>query len=139
MRRALAALAVCYWLAYNMWWNWNGLDLRTGLPLQICDFNGLVAPLALMTGWRWARAALYFWTARDTASLYSAGTDGRTGLVGVLGVLGRAHDHRRLRRVRYRRAGFSPGLERSGRAVAVSAVYVALVVPINLWLGSNYG
>ena len=24
------------------WWNWHGLDLRTGLPLQICDVNGLI-------------------------------------------------------------------------------------------------
>jgi hypothetical integral membrane protein (TIGR02206 family) len=70
LRRALAVLAIGYWLAYNIWWNWNGLDLRTGLPLQLCDFNGLVAPLALLTGWRWARAALYFWTVALTSQAF---------------------------------------------------------------------
>ncbi len=53
-------LAVCYWLAYNIWWNWHGLDPRVGLPLHICDVSGPMAPLALLTGWRWARATLYF-------------------------------------------------------------------------------
>ncbi len=48
LRWTLAALAVCYWLAYNIWWNWHGVDLRTGLPLQICDFNGLMAPPAAL-------------------------------------------------------------------------------------------
>ncbi|HEX8829066.1 MAG TPA: hypothetical protein VF778_13250, partial [Xanthobacteraceae bacterium] len=60
LRRTLCAAAVGYWLAYNIWWNWHGLDLRAGLPLHICDVNGLIAPLALLTGWRWARATLYF-------------------------------------------------------------------------------
>lgn len=31
------------------------------LPLQICDIAGMVAPLALLTGWRPLRAVLYFW------------------------------------------------------------------------------
>ena len=35
--------------------------------------------------------------------------------------------------------GFRPGWSDLGRAVAVSAVYVAVVVPINLGLGANYG
>ena len=60
LRRSLAALAACYWVAYNIWWNWHGLDARNGLPLQICDLNGLIAPLALLSGWRLARASLYF-------------------------------------------------------------------------------
>jgi hypothetical protein len=70
LRRALAALVVCYWLADSIWWNWNGLDLLNGLPLQLCDVNGLIAPLALVTGWRWARAALYFWTAALTVQAF---------------------------------------------------------------------
>ena len=100
LRRTLAALAVCYWLAYNTWWNWHGLDLRTGLPLHICDVNGLIAPLALLTGWRWARATLYFWTSALTLQAFiQPALDRRTGFAGVLGVLDRAHDHRRLRRL----------------------------------------
>src|SRR3979490_2425800 len=62
LRRSWAGFALCYWFAYIVWWNWNGLVLDGGLPLRRCDFNGLVAPLALLTLNRWVRATLYFWS-----------------------------------------------------------------------------
>ena len=49
----------------------------------------------------------------DAAGVHAAGADRRTGFAGVLGVLDRAHDHRRLRRLRPRRVGLSSKLERS--------------------------
>jgi hypothetical integral membrane protein (TIGR02206 family) len=140
LRRMLAALAVCYWLAYNIWWNWHGLDLRTGLPLQICDLNGLVAPLALITGWRWARATLYFWASALTlqAFIQPALTAGPALL--VFWAFWMAHTIIAACAV-YDLAvlGFRPSWNGLGRALAVSAAYVALIMPINLWLGSNYG
>jgi hypothetical integral membrane protein (TIGR02206 family) len=140
LRRALAAFAVCYWLAYNIWWNWNGLDWRNGLPLQLCDFNGLVAPLALITGWRWARAALYFWTAALTlqAFIQPALTAGPASP--VFWTFWTAHTIIAACAV-YDVVvlGFRPGWGDLARAIAVSAVYVAIVVPVNLALGSNYG
>jgi hypothetical integral membrane protein (TIGR02206 family) len=140
LRRALAAFAVCYWVAYNIWWNWNGLDLRTGLPLQLCDFNGLVAPLALMTGWRWARAALYFWTVALTSQAFiqPALTSGPATL--VFWAFWTAHTIIAACAV-YDIAvlGFRPGWRDLGRALVVSAAYVALVAPVNQWLGSDYG
>jgi hypothetical integral membrane protein (TIGR02206 family) len=60
-RIALAVAGLAYWIAYNTWWNWHGIDLRTGLPLQACDVSGLVAPVALLTASRPLRAMLYFW------------------------------------------------------------------------------
>ncbi len=140
LRRALAALAICYWLAYNIWWNWNGLDLRTGLPLQICDLNGLVAPLALMTGRRWARATLYFWTAALTlqAFVQPALTAGPASP--LFWAFWTAHTIIAACAV-YDIAvlGFRPSWPDLGRALTVSAAYVALIAPLNLWLGSNYG
>ncbi len=35
--------------------------------------------------------------------------------------------------------GFRPSWRDLGRAVAVSAVYVAFVAPLDVWLGANYG
>jgi hypothetical integral membrane protein (TIGR02206 family) len=60
-RVALAVIALAYWVAYNTWWNWHGIDLRGGLPLQACDISGLLAPFALLTQSRPLRATLYFW------------------------------------------------------------------------------
>jgi len=145
-RRMLVALAVCYWLAYNAWWNWHGLDLRTGLPLHICDVNGLLAPLALLTGWRWARATLYFWTSALTlrAFIQPALAAGPASLVfwvfWVFWAFWTAHTIIAACAV-YDLAvlGFRPGWNDLGYALIVSAAYVALIVPVNLWLGSDYG
>ncbi len=140
LRRSLAALAVCYWLAYNIWWNWHGLDPRTGLPLQICDINGLMAPLALLSGWRFARATLYFWTAALTlqAFIQPALTAGPASL--IFWAFWTAHTLIAACAV-YDIAvlGYRPSWTDLGRALIVSAGYVAVVVPINLWLASNYG
>ena len=62
LRKPWAVFALIYWFVYIIWWNWNGLDIDGGLPLHLCDFNAMVAPLALLTMNRWARATLYFWT-----------------------------------------------------------------------------
>jgi len=140
LRRALVAFAVCYWIAYNVWWNWHGLDPRTGLPLQICDVNGLLAPLVLLTRWRWAQATLYFWTAALTlqAFVQPALKDGPASpifwafWIAHTIIFGCAvYDIVVL--------GFRPSWRDLGRAVAASAVYVAVVSPLDVWLGANYG
>ena len=140
LRGGLAALAVCYWLAYTTWWNWHGLEPRTGLPLQVCDVNGLIAPLALMSGWRYVRATLYFWTAALTlqAFIQPALTAGPASL--VFWAFWVAHSLIAACAV-YDIVvlGYRPCWSDLGRALIVSAGYVALVVPINAWLGSNYG
>ncbi len=140
LRRALAALAVAYWLAYNIWWNWNGLDLRTGLPLQVCDVNGLIAPLALLTQWRSARATLYFWTAALTlqAFIQPALTLGPASL--VFWAFWTAHTLIAACAV-YDIAvlGFRPNWGDLRRALAASAAYVAVVVPVNALTGGDYG
>jgi hypothetical integral membrane protein (TIGR02206 family) len=140
LRGGLAALAVVYWLAYNIWWNRHGLDPRTGLPLQLCDVNGLLAPLVLLSGWRAARATLYFWTAALTlqAFIQPALTAGPASLVfwafwtaHTLIAACAVYDIVVL--------GYRPCWRDLGRALVVSGGYVALVVPVNHWLGSNYG
>jgi hypothetical integral membrane protein (TIGR02206 family) len=140
LRRTLVAFAVVYWLAYNIWWNWHGLDTRNGLPLQLCDFNGLMAPLALATGWRWARATLYFWTAALTAQAFIQPelAEGPASLVFWAFWLGHTviavcavYDVVVL--------GFRPGWRDFGYAFIASIVYVALILPVDLWLGANYG
>jgi hypothetical integral membrane protein (TIGR02206 family) len=139
LRRGLAGTAVCYWIAYNTWWNWHGIDLRTGLPLQICDINGLIAPLALLTGWRWARATLYFWTAALTvqAFIQPALTEGPAFL--VFWAFWAAHTIIMACAV-YDLAmlGFRPGWADLGRATIAITVYAACIVPLDLWLGADY-
>jgi len=140
LRRIIAAVALAYWVAYNIWWNRHGIDWTGGLPLHICDFNGLIAPLALLTRWRWLRATLYFWTAALTlqAFIQPALSLGPASMVFWAFWIGHSliaicavYDVVVL--------GFRPSWGDFGRAVAVSLIYVAFVVPIDLLLGANYG
>jgi hypothetical integral membrane protein (TIGR02206 family) len=140
LRQTLAAVAVAYWLAYNIWWNWHDIAWRTGLPLQLCSVNGLMAPLALLAGWRWARATVYFWTAALTlqAFIQPALTAGPASPVfwtfwsaHTLIAACAVYDVVVL--------GFRPGCADLGRALAVSVAYVAVAAPVNHWLGSDYG
>jgi hypothetical integral membrane protein (TIGR02206 family) len=140
LRKPWAVFALIYWFVYIIWWNWDGLDIDGGLPLHLCDFNTLVAPLALLTLNRWARATLYFWT--FTLSLQAF-------IQPVLAV-GPAHlpfwsfwtGHTIIMASAvYDVAvmGFRPDWRDVGRVLVVSLAYVALVTPINLTLGTNYG
>jgi hypothetical integral membrane protein (TIGR02206 family) len=140
LRYGLAAFAVGVWLAYNIWWNWRGIDWQSGLPLQLCDINGLMAPFALVSGRRFARATLYFWTAALTvqAFIQPALIDGPAHVLfwafwlshtviaacAVYDVVVR---------------GFRPTWRDLGCAVIASLVYAAVIVPVDLWLGADYG
>jgi hypothetical integral membrane protein (TIGR02206 family) len=139
-RNALAILALGYWLAYLVWWNWSALDVYAGLPLHLCDFNGLVAPFALLTRNRWLRAALYFWTftltlqafvqpelhAGPALPAFWAFWAGHTIIVSLA-----VYDLAVL--------GFRPDWSDVGRVLVLSLAYVALVMPLDLTLGANYG
>jgi hypothetical integral membrane protein (TIGR02206 family) len=139
-RRALAILALVYWVAYNTWWNWDGLDLRTGLPLQACDICGLVAPFALLTRNRWLRATLYFWAFAfaTQAFIQPTLTDGPTHVVfwafwaAHLAILSCAvYDLAVL--------GFRPDWSDFVRAAIVALAWGAVALSADLLLGANYG
>ena len=140
IRWSIAIFAICYWVSDKAWWNWNGVHLLNGLPLQVCDLNGLVAPLALLTLNRWLRATLYFWTFVLTVQAFiqpdlAAGPAllgfwafwaGHTVVTACA-----AWDLAALQ--------FRPGWPDLRRAYIVSAIYIAVIMPVNLWLDSNYG
>jgi hypothetical integral membrane protein (TIGR02206 family) len=139
LRKAMAAFAMAVWAIYNTTWNWNGIDPRSGLPLHICDLGGLLAPFALLTLNRWLRATLYFWaTALTTqAFIQPTLTYGPTSFffwcfwIAHTIIFGFAiYDLAVLR--------FRPDWSDFGRASAVTLGYLAVIMPINIWLGANY-
>jgi hypothetical integral membrane protein (TIGR02206 family) len=140
LRRSWVIFALCYWFAYILWWNWNGLDVYGGLPLHLCDFNGIVAPLALLTLNRWFRATLYFWSFTLTLQAF----------VQPMLSIGPAHlsfwafwaGHTIIMASAVYDVAvldFRPDWRDLGRVLIVSLAYVAVVTPINLELGTNYG
>lgn len=139
-RRALGVFGLAYWLSYNIWWNWHGLDPATGLPLQICDVNGVIAPLALLTLDRSLRATLYFWAfALSTQAFIQPALQfgPATPLYWWFWaqhtiILGYAvFDVAVL--------GFRPDWRDLLRACGSGAIYLAVVVPVDLALNADYG
>ena len=140
VRQALAIFALAYWIAYNTWWNWNGLDLRTGLPLQACDVSGLLAPFALLTLNRWLRATLYFWAFAfaTMAFIQPTLTEGPAHVVfwafwiAHLTILACAvYDLAAL--------GFRPDWRDLARAAVVAVAWAAVALSVDVLLGANYG
>src|SRR5215469_10924365 len=140
VRQALAAFALAYWIIYNTWWNWDGLDLATGLPLQACDVSGFVAPFALLTLNRWLRATLYFWAVAfaTQAFIQPTLTQGPAHLVfwffwaAHTIIIGCAiYDLAVL--------GFRPNWGDFARASLVAIGWGALALAVDIQLGANYG
>lgn len=140
LRQAMAVFAIAMWAAYNIAWNWNGIDARTGLPLHICDLGGLLAPAAMLTLNRWLRATLYFWAIALTSQAFIQPTltYGPTSFlfwcfwIAHTIIFGYAiYDLTVLR--------FRPDWGDFGRASLVTLGYLAVIMPIDIWLGANYG
>jgi hypothetical integral membrane protein (TIGR02206 family) len=140
LRRALGIFGIAYWVSYNVWWNRHGLILPSGLPLHICDLNGLIAPLALVTLNRWLRATAYFWTFALTTQAFLQPTL-ITGPAGAMFWWFWAQHTIILSCAVYDLAvlGFRPNWRDLGRAYVVSAIYLAAVIPVNFALDANFG
>ena len=140
LRRTLGLFGLVYWLSYNVWWNWHGIDFAGGLPLQICDVNGVIAPLALLTQHRWLRATLYYWAFALSiqAFIQPALQAGPANLIfywfwaqHTIILAYAVYDLAVLH--------FRPQWRDLLRCYAVSAVYLAVVVPLNALLHADYG
>jgi hypothetical integral membrane protein (TIGR02206 family) len=138
-RRALAAVALGVWVLSYVWLNWAAIDPKA-LPLHVCGLMGVVAPLALLTGNRWLRAAMYFCTFTLTIQAFIQPIlvlgpvtleFWRFWLLHSLILCCAVYDLVVLR--------FRPGWSDVARACVMSAGYVALIVPVNLMIGTNYG
>jgi len=140
LRRALGVFGLVYWLAYNLWWNRNGLQLATGLPLHICDINGVIAPLALMTLNRSLRAILYFWAFALTTQAFIQPALQFGPATPVFWffwaqhtiILGYAVFDLAV-------LGFRPAWGDLGRAYGAGALYLAAIVPLDVALDADYG
>jgi hypothetical integral membrane protein (TIGR02206 family) len=138
--RAIGIFGLAYWVSYNVWWMRHARDLAVALPLHICDLNGVIAPLMLLTGNRWLRATCYFWTFALTTQAFiqpelvfgPSRVEFWWFWVQHTIILGCAV-------VDILVLGFRPDWRDLGRAYAASAIYILAVVPVNALLRSNYG
>jgi hypothetical integral membrane protein (TIGR02206 family) len=140
LRHALGIFGLVYWFSYNLWWNRHGIDFAGGLPLQICDVNGVIAPLALFTQHRWLRATLYYWAfaLSSQAFIQPALQAGPANPIfywfwaqHTIILAYAVYDLVVLQ--------FRPQWRDLMRCYVVGAIYLAVVVPLNFALHSDYG
>ncbi len=143
--RTLAFANIAVWLAAHGWWQLpERFDPVTTLPLQMCHLTSLIASAVLLTRHdtqhRALRAILYFWAfslctqAMITPSLVEPPSSpvfwsfwflhGFVMLTAIYDIVVN---------------GFRPTWRDYRTACVASASYVAVVLPINLMLGANYG
>jgi hypothetical integral membrane protein (TIGR02206 family) len=140
LRRALGIFGLAYWLSYNVWWNRHGIDFANGLPLQICDVNGVIAPLVLLTQRRFMRATLYYWAfALSTQAFIQPAL--QVGAANPIFYWFWAQHTLILAYAVYDLAvlRFRPQWRDLMRCYAIGALYLAVVVPLNFILGADYG
>jgi hypothetical integral membrane protein (TIGR02206 family) len=140
LRRTLGIFGITYWVfSYAILWYRSGLDLPSGLPLHVCELNGLIAPLALLTLNRWLRATAYFWTFALSTQAFIQPTL-TTGPAGAFFWWFWAQHTIVLACAVYDLAviGFHPNWQDLWRVYVVSALYLAIVIPLNLEFGMNF-
>ena len=139
--RLLGVAAVLVWLLTTLvQFLPRYYDRASSLPLHLCDFTIVAVPLALLACWRPARAITYFWgIGLSTQGLITPDLqDGPAGLrfwtfwaahfvivcAALYDVIAR---------------GYRPTWRDCRTAIAAGLVYVALVLPLDLATGWNYG
>ena len=137
----LAYANVAVWLAAHGWWQLpTRFDAVTTLPLQMCHITSLIASAVLLTQHRTLRAILYFWAfalctqAMITPSIVEPPSSPvfwsfwfLHGFVMMTAIYDIAVN------------GFRPTWRDYRTACIASAGYVAVMLPIDMLLGANYG
>lgn len=137
----LAFANIAVWIAAHGWWQMpERFDPATTLPLQMCHITSLIASAVLLTRNDALRAVLYFWSfalctqAMITPSLVDPPASPvfwsfwfLHGFVMMTAIYDIAVN------------GFRPAWRDYRIACAASLIYVAVVLPVDLALGANYG
>jgi len=141
LRMPLCLAAIGVWLGIQAWSFWPSVyDPTWSWPLHICDLAAIIAPLALLTRWRLLRTALYFWgiglttqgfftpviTVGPESIMYWLFWANHTIVVGLAVydlVVG----------------GYRPRFSDVLAGVGLTGLWVAVVLPIDLAWGWNYG
>ena len=138
---AFAYLNLAVWIIAHGWWQLPArFDPAITLPLQMCHITSLIASAVLLTRSDTLRAILYFWAfalctqALSTPSLIEPPSSP------IFWTFWFLHGFVMLTAV-YELAvnRFRPTWRHYAIACAASAAYLAVVLPINIMLGANYG
>lgn len=136
----LGAFGLALWLnhqLYSLLLDWQPAH---SLPLHLCDIAAVAGPFALLTGRRWLRSVLYFWALAFTtqALITPTLTDGPGRLNFWMFWL----NHSTIVAMAIYEVvvrDYRPRGRDLAYVIMFSSAYLALVFPLNIWGGWNYG
>ena len=146
LRLSAIAVAIPSWLFMQVWYAVYAWDPVDAAPLHICDLGGIVAMFVLYSRGggrlRWWRAVLFFWAIGLTTQAFATPVLTAEQGPGTMKfwlfwlshgfVVGTAiYDLIVL--------GYRPTRRDLGRAVVVTAIWLATVFTLNAVMGWNYG
>lgn len=141
IRHTFAFIGLAWQAFATVWWLLpRNYDATISLPFQLCDFAGVIGPLALVTQARPLRALLYFWGIGFSTEAFITPIleDGPATVhfwlfwVGHTLIVGAAvYDLVVL--------GFRPAWRDYRFVTLVSFAYLGAIVPFNMVFGLNYG
>src|SRR5688572_6221087 len=136
----LAVICSIIWAIINGWWLLpRNFDPSYSLPLHVCDITSLLAPIVLVRPVRWMRAILYFWGLGLSLQGFIQ-PDLRDGPARIGFWLFWANHYVVVGIAIYDLArGYRPGWRDFGVAVVATFLYLAVVLPIDIAWGFNYG
>lgn len=139
--RGLAVVALLGWPVFVGWWMVPGrFDPQHSWPLQLCDLAGLVAPIALLTGARWARALLHYWGLGLATQAIITPALAHGPATAEFWTFWLSHGLLvGLALYDFLARGFRPTWRDCGIGLAAGLVYLAVVLPLDVAFGLNYG
>lgn len=140
--RTLGWFGLAFFVIHQVYWFMPArLDPNDSLPLHVCDINGLIAPLALLTRKRPLRAVLFFWgiglslqgLIQPVASVTGPATSRFWFFfISHAIIVGYAFYD-------FFAGGFRPTWRDLVLALLVSLAYFAVIVPLDIAMDWNYG
>lgn len=133
-----AALLFIAYVIYYLGWREGGI--ARNLPLQLCDILNALVPVALLTRWRPARTLVYFWgIGLSTQAIFTPTGEHRLDDPRFW-IFWSTHFlilFTALWEVTVR--GYRPTRRDLLTALAAGWLYLALILPLNIAFGWNYG
>lgn len=142
LRRAVGWTGLAYWIGSNAWWMFGPqYSFAQSLPLQVCDLAGLLGPLAMLTRKRPVRAVLYFWGLSLSVQGFIQPVLHEKGVLDVEFWLFWANHTVIVGTAVYDviALGFRPTARDYITAVIASLVYMAVIMPFDIYFKVNYG
>ncbi len=136
---AVGGIGLGLWIFKVSWYSWPPADGNLYIPLHLCNLSELACCLSLLTRWMWLQPLVYFWALGALQAFVTPQVRAGPGQVAywlfwlpltlIVGVA--------LYEVIVAR--FRPTLRDVGIAVGATLLYLAVVFPINIIFGTNFG